>query len=81
MTATSPSLLAEHEQIHISCQALRRLLRDAGLASPRRRRRHRARGDESGGGMVVGDGQPQATAAGDEEIHDRPRQEAPIAVA
>ena len=40
-------LLAEHEQIHISRQALRRLLRDAGLTSPRRRRRprHRSRRD------------------------------------
>jgi transposase len=40
-------LLAEHEQILISRQALRRLLRDAGLASPRRRRRprHRSRRD------------------------------------
>jgi len=40
-------LLAEQEQIVISRQALRRLLRDAGLASPRRRRRprHRSRRD------------------------------------
>lgn len=34
-------LLAEHEAIVISLAALRRLLRGAGLASPRRRRRPR----------------------------------------
>jgi hypothetical protein len=40
-------LLAEHEAIVISRPALRRLLRGAGLASPRRRRRpcHRSRRD------------------------------------
>ncbi len=40
-------LLAEHEGIAISRAALRRLLRGAGLASPRRRRRprHRSRRD------------------------------------
>lgn len=40
-------LLAEHEAIEISRAALRRLLRGAGLASPRRRRRprHRSRRD------------------------------------
>jgi transposase len=40
-------LLAEHEAIIISRAALRRLLREAGLASPRRRRRprHRSRRD------------------------------------
>ena len=40
-------LLAEHEAIAISRPALRRLLRSAGIASPRRRRRprHRSRRD------------------------------------
>lgn len=40
-------LLAEHEAIVISRPALRRLLREAGVASPRRRRRprHRSRRD------------------------------------
>lgn len=40
-------LLAEHEMITISRPALRRVLRGAGIASPRRRRRprHRSRRD------------------------------------
>ena len=40
-------LLAEREDLHISRQALRRLLRDAGRSAPRKRRapRHRRRRD------------------------------------
>ena len=37
-------------------------------------RRDGASSDESGDGMVVGDGQPQAAAASDDEVHDRPGQ-------
>ena len=33
-------------------------------------RRHGASSDEGGDGMVIGDGQPQATAASDDEVHD-----------